>query len=516
MLFNSHIFIFIFLPVTLLGFFALARFASKDAARVWMLLASLVFYGWWSFPYLILLVLWIAANYAVGQEITAQQAKGGVAQSRPWAIAAIALNLFGLGYFKYATFVMGNVGALTGLDFAVEAVILPLAISFHVFQQIAYIADLQRGQNPHYSLFDYMLFVSFFPQLIAGPIVHHYELLPQFQRDETYKPKQSFFVVGIAFFVIGLVKKLVLADPMSSLSAPAFAAAASGQPGLLEAWIGVVSFSLGLYFDFSAYSDMAIGLARMLGLQLPYNFNSPYKSTSIIDFWRRWHMTLSRFLRDYLYIPLGGNRKGPARRNVNLMITMLLGGLWHGASWTFVVWGGLHGFYLLINHAFNHWIEAGEAARKRFQPGPLAAQALTLFAVALAWTFFAAPNFDSALSMVRGMLGFGGLVQPETVEAFSQSAVGALLFGGEGSGGWLNIVQTAPSYIALGIGLVVVLLAPNSQQYIDGRMSDVEESIVKYRLSFTPNVRTALTIGAGFLVSLMLLADVKEFVYFQF
>lgn len=515
MLFNSHIFIFLFLPLALSGFFLLARFGPRPA-RYWLLAASLIFYGWWSIPFLGLLIAWICANYFVGNQIAKAHAEEGPDRSRPWAIAGIAANLLALGYYKYATFVAGTVTSLTGLEFALGAVILPLAISFHTFQQIAYLADLQRGQNPKYSLTDYMLFVAFFPQLIAGPIVHHYELLPQFKDARTFRFQDNRFAEGIAYFVIGLVKKLALADPLSTLASPLFATAAGSPPGMGEAWFAAVAFALGLYFDFSAYSDMAIGLARMFGIRLPYNFNSPYKATSIIEFWRRWHMTLSRFLRDYLYIPLGGNRKGPGRRSVNLFATMLLGGLWHGAAWTFVVWGGLHGLYLLINHAWNGFCANRGRDGKPFSLGPLPSQALTLLAVVFAWTFFAAPDFESAISVIGGMLGLNGLLRPETVDLLSQSVLVAGPIHVLQETGLADLLAQIGKLTAFVSAVTVVLFLPNSQDLIDKERSGDAAAPFLSRLRFQPGVATGVVTASLFLFSLTLMSDVREFVYFQF
>jgi len=514
MLFNSHVFILAFLPLTLVGYFLLGGLRSTRPARLWLLAASLVFYGWWSWTYLGLLLLTMVFNWGLARLIRDLRGRGS-ARSRAVTALGIACNLAVLGWFKYATFVAGNIAALTGLDFAIEAVVMPLAISFHTFQQIAYIVDVERGWARQYALGDYLLFVSFFPQLIAGPIVHHHELLPQFERRETYRFNDTAFAEGVAFFVIGLVKKLVIADPVGSLASPIFRVAAENPPGLVEAWIAVLAFSIGLYFDFSAYSDMAVGLARMFGIKLPYNFNSPYKALSIIDFWRRWHMTLSRFLRDYVYIPLGGNRLGPRRRHVNLMLTMLLGGLWHGAAWTFVVWGALHGFYLLINHAWNGFAARAGAPGQPLTLGAPLSHALTLLAVLVAWVFFAAPSFGAAASVLGGMFGVYGLMQPLTA-----SLAEATLSGGfaalrtEIGGG--AILATTLSLSALALGIAIVLAAPNSQEIIDGRSERPDEAQHWRRLRFHPTTRTALAAAAAFLFAFALMADVKEFVYFQF
>ncbi|MFN7054708.1 MBOAT family O-acyltransferase [Hyphomonas sp.] len=516
MLFNSQVFIFLFLPVVLLGFFLLARASGPRSARIWLLAASLVFYGWWSVPFLGLLIGWIVTNYFIGQQIIKVRRERGAATSRLWAAGGIAANLAGLGYFKYATFLTGTVTALTGIDFAIGAVILPLAISFHTFQQIAYIADLQSGHDPKYTLFEYMLFVSFFPQLIAGPIVHHYELLPQMKDDRTFGFQPDRFAEGVAFFVIGLVKKLALADPLSSLATPVFATATASPPGFGEAWLAVTAFGLGLYFDFSAYSDMAIGLARMFGIRLPYNFNSPYKANSIIDFWRRWHMTLSRFLRDYLYIPLGGNRRGGTRRSVNLFITMLLGGLWHGAAWTFVVWGGLHGAYLLVNHAWNGFCERQAKAGRAIELGVVPSRILTLIAVMIAWCFFAAPSFGSAMSVMGGMFGFNGLIGPEAADALAQSILVAGPLGVLRSGGLTELVNQVFQLLPYLLAVFTVFCLPNSQEIIDRQNSATDTSPVTTRLRFTPGIATGVAAAAAFIFALSLMSDVKEFVYFQF
>jgi alginate O-acetyltransferase complex protein AlgI len=521
MLFNSHVFILAFLPITLAGFFLLGRLGrSTEPARLWLLAASLVFYGWWSWWYLGLLVLTMVFNFGLGRLIRTERRRDARRSARIMAFA-VAVNLAALGYFKYATFIAGNLAALTGLDFAIEAVVLPLAISFHTFQQIAYLVDVQRDRAEPYGLPEYLLFVSFFPQLIAGPIVHHYELLPQFRRPGVYRFDDAAFAAGVAFFIMGLVKKLAIADPVGGLATPIFATAAAAPPPLLEAWLAAVAFAVGLYFDFSGYSDMAVGLARMFNIELPYNFNSPYKADSIIDFWRRWHMTLSRFLRDYLYIPLGGNRLGPVRRSVNLMVTMLLGGLWHGAGWTFVIWGALHGFYLLVNHA---WSAAAARAgadghrRRLWAPvelGALPARALTLLAVLVAWVFFAAPGFEAAAQMLAGMAGANGLARPETA-----AAIGAALAGGPAGlfrqvGGSVLLAQGS-ALSALALGLLVIFLAPNSQEIIDGRAARFDEPRRWRALRFTPSAGTAIAASAAFLFALTLMADVKEFVYFQF
>lgn len=516
MLFNSHIFILVFLPITLLGFFLLGGRGQVRAARLWLLAASLVFYGWWSWGYLVLLVATMVVNWGLGRRIHALLERGLPRRAYLATAIGISANLALLAYFKYATFIAGNVAALTGLDFAVQAVVLPLAISFHTFQQIAYLVDVLGGRARRYALPDYLLFVSFFPQLIAGPIVHHHELLPQFERRAIYRFQPTAFAEGVAFFVLGLVKKLAIADPVGTLAAPIFLTAAEAPPGLFEAWLAAIAFSVGLYFDFSGYSDMAVGLARMFGIQLPYNFNSPYKADSVIEFWRRWHMTLSRFLRDYVYIPLGGNRLGPRRRHVNLMATMLIGGLWHGAAWTFVAWGALHGFYLLVNHAWRGYAARVEATTgRRVALGGTLASVLTLLAVLVAWVFFASPSFAAAASVLAGMCGVGGVARPETWALFDLFSEGGLVGLKERFSGSVMLGH-AIVYGTLGLGLLVIFTAPNSQEIIDGRAERLDERRRWRRLRFQPTAGTALLAAAGLLGAFSLMADVKEFVYFQF
>ena len=511
MLFNSHVFILLFLPVTLAGYFLLGRLPDTRPARLWLLLASLVFYGWWSLAFLGLLLGSMLVNYALGHRIGAWRT-GEPRRAKALMLLGVAANIGLLAWYKYATFIADNVAALTGLEFAIGGVVLPLAISFYTFLQIAYLVDTWRGRAENYGLLDYTLFVTFFPHLIAGPIVHHHELIPQFHRRAIYRFHAEDMAAGLAFFTIGLIKKLVVADPVGALATPIFQTAAGTPPGLVEAWLGTVAFSVGLYFDFSAYSDMAIGLARMFGIRFPYNFNAPYKADSIIDFWRRWHMTLSRFLRDYVYIALGGNRRGAVRRHANLMATMLLGGLWHGAGWTFVIWGGLHGAYLLVNHA---WRAAALQGRRLPPLGPVASRALTLLAVMVAWVFFAAPDLGAAMAVLGGMAGLNGLLQPGTVALADAALQGGPAALAAATGG-MALLTTSLSLLILAGALVAILLAPNSQQIVDGRAAEPDEPQRWHRLRFRPVMASAWTAAAAFLLALSLMADVKEFVYFQF
>ncbi|MBR1276337.1 MBOAT family protein [Bradyrhizobium sp. AUGA SZCCT0283] len=394
MLFNSHSLIFLFLPVVLLGYFALGR-RSNLAPVVWLALASLVFYAFGGWQFVPLLLVSIAFNYGVGYLLISRKLGPGV------RFAALAIGVAGdlvvLGIFKYAGFFAANLNALFSTGFVVN-IVLPVGISFYTFTQIAFLVDAYRGNVARYALPHYALFVAYFPHLIAGPILHHRDMIPQFERAETKRPDPHLILCGLIIFAIGLFKKTCLADGIQPLVSQAFG---PNAPTFDQAWIGVLAYTFQLYFDFSGYSDMAIGLSLMFGIFLPLNFNSPYKAVSIIDFWRRWHMTLSQFLRDYLYIPLGGNRHGRVLRYVNLMITMLLGGLWHGAAWTFVAWGALHGVYLCINHA---WTNYGPKAPPRFALlADIAGAALTFLAVVIAWVFFRAPDIATALAVLSKM-----------------------------------------------------------------------------------------------------------------
>jgi alginate O-acetyltransferase complex protein AlgI len=394
MLFNSYPFIFLFLPLALAGYFWLGR--SSNLAPVWWLaLASLVFYSAGNWQFVPLLVASVAFNYAVGWLLITRSLRPGTR----FAVltTGVAGDLLVLGTFKYAGFFAANLNALFSIGFAVN-ILLPVGISFYTFTQIAFLVDAYRGNVARYGLPHYALFVTYFPHLIAGPILHHKDMIPQFERAETKRPDPHLILCGLIIFAIGLFKKTCLADGIQPLVAPAFGA---NTPSFDQAWIGALAYTFQLYFDFSGYSDMAIGISLMFGIFLPLNFNSPYKATSIIDFWRRWHMTLSQFLRDYLYIPLGGNRRGPSLRYVNLMITMLLGGLWHGAAWTFVVWGALHGAYLCVNHA---WSNYGPAVAPRFAGAANAAAfILTFLSVVVAWVFFRADSLSSAIFVVSTM-----------------------------------------------------------------------------------------------------------------
>jgi D-alanyl-lipoteichoic acid acyltransferase DltB (MBOAT superfamily) len=384
MLFNSAVFVLLFLPVTLAGFY-LAGWRGRRAALLWLLLASLFFYAWWQPVMVCLLLISIVGNFFIGRRIRATR------PARRWMVAGVAANLGTLALFKYLPGILRLHAA-------------PLGISFFTFQQVMFVVDTYSGALLAASFLEYACFVAFFPHLIAGPIVQPAHIIPQFDTLQPLRHRREEITAGLEIFLLGLAKKLVLADSLARFADPGFAAAAQGSPlSLIEAWVALLAYGLQIYFDFSGYSDMAIGLARMFGIAFPLNFNSPYQARDISDFWRRWNITLSAFLRNYLYIPLGGNRRGEARRIINLLTTMLLGGLWHGAGLKFVLWGGLHGLFLIVHGWFRQ-------SGRHLPRGP--AWAITLLCVLLAWVPFRAANFHAALNFYRGLAGLNGLALP--------------------------------------------------------------------------------------------------------
>ena len=417
MLVTTAPFLVLFLPITLAGYFLLGRWLPRHAAT-WLFLASLFFYGYWMPLFVGLLLASITFNYLIAQRMVVHVRRSTASRARHWLWLGLALNLLVLAYFKYANFFVDNLNVLVGVGWNLGNIILPIGISFYTFTQIAYLVDAYEGKVNETNPVHYGLFVTYFPHLVAGPVLHHAQMMPQFADRSIYRPRADHLAGGLAILTMGLFKKVVLADGLSPYADAVFTAADRGvRLDTGEAWLGAVAYALQLYFDFSGYSDMAIGLSRMFNVNLPFNFNSPYRARSISDFWRCWHMSLSQFLRDYLYIPLGGNRLGPARRYLNLGITMVLGGLWHGANWSFVIWGALHGFYLMINHGFRALL--GERLRQRLDHNSaygLASWALTLFAVLLAWVFFRAQTLAGALHMISTMFtGPGPASEPAGV-----------------------------------------------------------------------------------------------------
>jgi len=406
MLFNSYIFIFVFLPITLIVYYQIGRLGYHNIALGWLIVVSLIFYGWWNPAYLGLIVGSVLFNFALGTWMSRN-----IKLRSKYVIAfGVAINLGTLGYFKYTNFFIDNINSLFATSFHINQIVLPLAISFFTLQQIAYLVEAYRGRASDYKFLHYCLFVTFFPQLIAGPIVYHKETLPKFTKKTISKFNYENLAVGMSLFILGLFKKVVVADTAALYVLPYFDVAANGGAlTFAEGWVAALAYTFQLYFDFSGLSDMAIGLARMFGIIFPINFNSPYKVYNIIDFWQTWHITLSRFLRDYIFFPLSRIRKGTANRYINLFITMLLGGLWHGARWTFVIWGGLHGLFLNINHG---WRAIKPKLDLPFQIPAFVSNNLswliTFISVIVAWVFFRAPTIQSAFQVLGAMFGFNG------------------------------------------------------------------------------------------------------------
>ena len=428
---------------------------SQSHANFLLLLSSFCFYGYWDIRFLPLLLGSIIINYLIGRRLTKE-----TKLKKSLLGIGIILNFLPLAYFKYSGFILENLNQIFDGGMSISQTVLPLAISFFTFQQIAYLVDAAKGESSEPELLNYALFVSFFPQLIAGPIVHHKEMMPQFKKNVQLS---SFHAKGIFLFVLGLSKKVLLADSFAPIVHAVFE---SANPASSEIWIGSLSYSLQLYFDFSGYTDMAWGAAFLFGIQLPQNFNSPYKASSIREFWRRWHMTLSRFLRDYLYIPLGGNRRGYPRELLNLLITFLLGGLWHGAAWTFVIWGAIHGASLIVERIWIRYFKA--------LPSPIS-YVLTLAVVFIGWIFFRAKSFDQAVYFLDGLIGNKNLPT-------------------------LNL-QNVQTLALLGIGMALAAIGPNSNQLTEG---------------FKPTLRSLVIICILFIVSLLQMTEISEFLYYQF
>jgi alginate O-acetyltransferase complex protein AlgI len=406
MLFTTAVFVFLFLPLALVGFYAAPW---PRIAAAWLFASSVFFYGYWMPEFTLLLLGSIVCNFIAGRRIGELPRNGAslIKSPRAWLVVGITLNLALLAYFKYANFFIDNLAAALGQAWGMHRVVLPIGISFFTFTQIAFLVDAYRAKVHDYRFVHYGLFVTYFPHLIAGPILHHAQMIPQFDRRETYNFEFGNFVAGCGILGIGLMKKVILADGIAPYADAVFNGADAGvSPTPAEAWLGALAYTLQLYFDFSGYSDMAIGLSWMFNVRLPINFNSPYRATSISDFWRRWHISLSTFLRDYLYIALGGNQRGEVRRYANLLTTMLLGGLWHGASWSFVFWGFLHGAFLIVNHLFKALCPPGLLQWLNHKAWFLAASwLLTIICVVLAWVFFRATTFDGAFLILQGMAG---------------------------------------------------------------------------------------------------------------
>jgi len=497
MLFNSYIFLFAFLPVTWVAFRVGCKAKDSRLSIHILAVASLVFYSYWNPKFVCLIFASIVFNYLISSQLRPPASSLRITTKRRKLILSfgIIVNLGGILYFKYSNFFIGSIADIAGFQYSHRDIFLPLGISFFTFQQIAYLVDCYKGiVQRQVGFVHYLLFVSFFPQLIAGPIVHHSDVMPQFMSPKHRPLDYENLVWGVSMITLGLFKKVVIADTFSPWVAAAFD---SNQIlTLLEAWTGTLSYCLQIYFDFSGYCDMAIGIGYLFNISLPTNFNSPYKACSIVDFWRRWHITLSVFLRDYLYIPLGGNRKGKSRRYINILITMLLGGLWHGAGWTFIFWGFLHGIFICINHL---WRKLSELLKIRLPKA--ICWVITFAAVNFAWVFFRSLSYERAVSISKSMLGLNGFVLG--TNKLSESAVAFLSKLGIQVYKPDNWTIESPEQInMLVLALLICLILPNSRQWVE------KLNYGKYCWAFC--------MAVAFFVAINFMDRISEFLYFQF
>ena len=485
MLFNSYIFIFAFLPFTFFVYFYLNSLRLTVAAKSFLVFASLFFYSWWNITYLPIILSSMLFNYVMGLSLSKSWEHSKVSKKMLLTFGIVA-NVALLGYFKYADFFITNFNHLLDTDVGLLNLALPLAISFFTFQQIAYLVDSYRGETKEYDFLNYANFVTFFPQLIAGPIVHHSEMMPQFASPSNKVKRYANIATGLFIFSIGLFKKVIIADTFAVWATAGFDHAPALN--MIEAWVTSLSYTFQLYFDFSGYTDMAIGAALLFNIRLPLNFNSPYKARTIQDFWRRWHMTLSRFLKEYIYIPLGGNKRGEFRIYSNLMATFLIGGIWHGAGWTFLFWGFLHGTAIIIHRAWN---------KMGFRLNSLLAWFVTFNFINITWVFFRAKEWEDAIKVLKGMFT-GSLVLPfEWKGKLNFLASYDVQFGN-----WLQSVSkdTYTMYWVV-MGLFVVLVLKNSNELAK---------------NFKATFLTSLYAAVLFLIAASSLSKLSEFLYFNF
>lgn len=484
MLFNSYVFIFVYLPIVLAAFFTFCYFKLQKAAQLCLFICSLAFYAYWDIRFLPLLAGSILFNFVFGNLIF--QARQNFKYF--YLIFSLSINLALLFYFKYLNFFINSVNYLTASELHLMEIVLPLGISFFTFTQIAYLVDVYQAKATPGSWDSYGLFVTVFPHLIAGPVLHHKEMMVQFDNPLNYQWSPSNFSQGTFLFVIGLTKKVLIADQLFPFVSPVFDKGQQAIP-FLQAWIGALAYSAELYFDFSGYSDMAMGLGLYFNIKLPLNFQSPFQASSIIDFWRRWHISLSNFLKDYLYIPLGGNQFGEVAKLRNLLITMLLGGIWHGANWTFVLWGFLHGVFLTLNHLWR---------KLKITLPNLFSHLLTLFCVVVAFAIFRSPSLETAFEVLKGLFGWNGLILPESYEnrlAFLKN-YGVLFKTLPMSNVRLNDLLMIFSV------WIIALVLPNSMIW--------KERFLKHPILW------GIGASAAFLACVMNLDAVTEFLYYQF
>lgn len=456
MLFNSYIFI-LFLIIVFSVFFLLKDKKIKNVSlqKIWLFIASIVFYSYGNIEGLPILALSIIFNYYMGNKIRVIEG----AKKKIIFVFSIVVNLVMLAFFKYTTFLFNSINDIAGTDFNFINIILPLGISFYTFMQLAYIIDVYKGYKEKYSILDYSLFVMIFPSVTSGPITDHKEMIPQFSKKSQLNFKN--IAIGLSLFVIGLLKKVLIVDNIAPWVNDVFANTETIT--CLEAWIGALGYTLELFFDFSGYSDMAIGIGTMFNLDFPTNFNSPYQANSIIEFWRRWHISLSTWIKNYIYIPLGGNRKGEIKKYRNLLITMILCGIWHGAGWNFVFWGALHGVYQIIN---NLW------KKTKIELPKVIGRCLTFFSVMVGWIFFRATTFKDGINVFTKLFDFTNI----TLNISSVNHLGFLKNLGFKFENIITSISIPKSLIIIIILLMIVMFIPSSQKIVDHFLKDKKKS----------------------------------------
>lgn len=516
MQFNSYIFILCFLPLTLIGYFGLNSLGRDRLAKLYLLIMSLWFYGYFNVSYLFIICGSIVANFAISRLMESTLVTGGksgekiAGARRLLMIAGVIFNVAVIFYFKYYNFFVQNLNVAFGTDFVLKNIVLPLGISFFTFQQISFIVDAYRGEVKYYSFLEYALFVTFFPQLVAGPIVLHSELIPQFKDSSKWRINFENLAKGIMLFVRGLSKKVLIADVFGNavnwaISQAAAIPAGEGALTVPEIIILMLSYTFQIYFDFSGYSDMATGLGLMLNFDIPMNFNSPYKALSVADFWKRWHMTLTRFLTRYVYIPLGGSRKGKARTYLNTMIVFLVSGIWHGANWTFILWGILHGLAQCFNKITHGLYEKLVEGAKKAPAGTLLAGMIkgvswtvTFVFINIAWLLFRADSVTMWIQLLRRFPVYYYVVRNEILEPFRIPKLTAAMeiIGIANSTSmalWISLV----SYMLLGFG--ICLFTANN-----------------YQAKYKRNAFSVITTWILFILCLISLSSVSTFLYFNF
>ncbi|MCI9421906.1 MAG: MBOAT family protein [Dorea sp.] len=471
MVYSSYVFILVFLPIVLIIYYLLSKSKNEHPQKIFLVASSLFFYGYFNWSYLIIIISSIIVNFIIANLIKIKSRK-------IFLIAGVVYNVFLLGYFKYFDFFIGTINAVFKCSFALRNIFLPLGISFFTFQQISFLISVYKKEEDVDSLLDYAVFVTFFPQLVAGPIVQYKEMIPQFKDSSKRYFSLHNFCQGLYLFSIGALKKVVIADSMALFADNGFAIQ---ELGLAAAWITSLSYTFQIYFDFSGYSDMAIGLGKMFNIAIPANFDQPYRSESITEFWRKWHITLGRALSTFVYIPLGGNRRGMRRTCFNLLITFFVSGLWHGAAWTFVLWGIFHGLFVVLERLFDKYLSKIPGAVKKIT---------TFFIVNGLWVLFRAESFGDAINVYKGMINFSDINLLQLQELAFDSLVNFP--------GFIDVIYI----LAVVIVVFVLVFFLNSSNCLYDK--------------FVFNKRTALSTSTCILLTLICVSKGSVFIYFNF